>query len=264
MQICPNCGLPVPSTRRICPGCEEPLGQSGAANDTAVDGADIGDQSAESTEPTSKAQLQAVRGALARQADRGWYHDSESNERTRRGTRRWMVVAAIVVAVLGSMFVVNPFSSDAQITASTPADQLPWATYSAPDGSFAVNLPGVPQEQPADGWNGLAVTRYELDIPGALITVSVVVPGGTQGASTVSTARAQEVGAKLTWQQETHGPLGVELEASFSDGTTGGWMRVLVSRAATYVVDVRTPGDAPRARAIFDHVIGSFRPAGGG
>jgi CubicO group peptidase (beta-lactamase class C family) len=151
------------------------------------------------------------------------------------------------------------------ITATTPVDELPWQTYRAAGSAFVADLPGRPARL-TDATPDGTRQRFEVDLPGATIAVSVVSSRTVPNAQTAYLAaarRAEELGARLTDQRQTPVLWGTAWDGSLGGDGVVGAIRASVRANTIYVVDVRAANDATRARSLFDRVATSFRPAAG-
>ena len=259
MELCPHCALPVRRKRSICPGCRQPLGTPRAAVTTDGGAIDATDAPAAVLHQPA---LSGWRDALALRAAKRWQEESQPTATARQAPSRWLIAVVILgLAAAAVAYVARGGGSGNTISASTPVDELPWSVFRPVDRAFAVELPGEPLRLTGSRSAGVSQLRYEVDIPGATLSVSVLSPAGTQSLSQVAAQRVDELGARIATQNETRVAWGNALEVSFREGSRSGWIEVSTNGIATYVVDVRTDDDSARAKALFERLTTSFRPA---
>jgi hypothetical protein len=177
------------------------------------------------------------------------------------GSRRNVAIAVVLglVALVVGVRVLGPDDSAVEVTASTPAEALPWRSYTSPSGNFRVDLPGTPLVVPVDQ-EGVAL-RLTLTIPGAEIAIDVDRAGSGSTAALTATAEewAAPKGLRLEDVAPARAPWGNVIDATLTDPSPVGLLRTTSSKTYQFTVTVRSDFVSARTTAIHERIVTSFR-----
>lgn len=247
-------------------GADDPV--SAGAVDLASDGADDDPLDPDAVKALLEGQyptfdrLRDARSRIAQEralaAVRG--RDAVSVRRA-GGSRRNVAIAVVlgIVALVVGVRVLAPDDAAVEVTATTPAEALPWRSYTSPSGNFRVDLPGMPLVVPVDQ-EGVAL-RLTLSIPGAEIAIDVDRAGS--GSTAALTAAAEEwaapKGLRLEDVAPARAPWGNVVDATLTDPSPVGLLRTTSSKTYQFTVTVRSDFVSARTAAIHERIVTSFR-----
>ncbi|HUP72045.1 MAG TPA: hypothetical protein VM282_03260 [Acidimicrobiales bacterium] len=176
--------------------------------------------------------------------------------------RRWPFVLAAVAVVAVAVGLERGGGPDsAQLTATTPVEQLPWRNVDAPSGAFHVSLPDKPHVRSVVTAAGSG-EQLELRLQQTTVAVAAFpVTGPAQGHELVRPLldeRAEALDGRVDSPRPVGSRAGAAFEGFIRTTTAVAVVRVIVDGTMLYVIELRGDVESPRTRQIYDRVVLSF------